>query len=52
MHADEDDDKSYEERDCVYGVIGVDSLEEDEGGDDSGCREADIVEGINSRYAV
>ena len=48
MHADEDDDKAYEERDGVYRVIGVDALEQDEGGDYGGRREADIVEGIDS----
>ena len=43
MHADENGDEAYEEGYCVYGVVGVDALEEDEGGDDGGCREADIV---------
>ena len=52
VHADEDGHKACEEGDCVYGVIGIDALEEDEGGDDSGCREADIVEGIDTGYAV
>ena len=48
VHADEDGYEAHEEGYCVYGIVGVDALEEDEGGDDGGCREADIVERINS----
>jgi hypothetical protein len=48
VHADEDGNEADDEGYCVYGVVGVDALEEDEGGDDGGCREADIVEGIDS----
>jgi hypothetical protein len=43
VHADEDDDEADEERDGVNGIVGVEALEEDEGRDDGGCREADVV---------
>lgn len=48
MHADEDGDKAYDEGQGVHRGIGVEALEENEGCNDSGRREADVVKRVHS----
>ena len=43
VHADEDDDEADDEGYRVHGIVGVDALEEDEGRDDGGRREANLI---------
>ncbi len=48
VNACKDDEEAGEEGEGVYGVGGVEALEEDEGGAEGGCCEGDIVEGVDS----
>ena len=43
VHADEDDDEADDEGYRVHGIVGIDALEEDEGGDDGGRRKEDLI---------
>ena len=43
VHADEDYDEAGEEGHGVHWIVRVDALEEDEGRDDGGRREADVI---------
>jgi hypothetical protein len=50
VDAREDDEKSAEQRDCVYSGCGVEALEKEEGRDEGTSREAYVVEGIDATY--
>jgi hypothetical protein len=43
VHANEGYDEAYEERHGIHWIVGVEALEKDEGCDDGGCREADVI---------
>lgn len=52
MDAEEGDHEAGNERDGVRGIVGVESLEENERSDDGRGREADVIHGIDTTCGV
>lgn len=48
VHAEEGGDEAGEERDGVGGIVCVEALEEDDGGDDGTGRETDVVHRVDA----